>query len=203
MDAEMASELGEEVEMAMETLPPSFGGLIRNPHKKHHSQFKVYEWMALLHLYIIPIAWELGFNYDVLSNFALSVDIVEVAMSHTPKSDMDLAALYNLVRSFLGGFERLYVQNDPAKVSRCRLCIWQLIHVPIHRLCHTWLATSVNWDGRLNTSNDLLFLQMKASSETKTLTKIAIIWNLLKSSNTCHQHITKALLKHNKYICIL
>ena len=53
-------------------------------------------------------------------------------MSHTPKSDEDLASLYNLVSSFLKGFERLYVQNDPAKVSRCRLCIWQLIHVPIH-----------------------------------------------------------------------
>jgi hypothetical protein len=83
--------------------------------------------MALLHWYIIALAWELGFNYDVLSNLALFVDIVEVAMSHTPMSDMDLAALYNLVRSFLEGFERLYVQNDPAKVSRCRLCIWQLI----------------------------------------------------------------------------
>ena len=60
------------------------------------------------------------------------VNVVEVAMSHTPKSDEDLASLYNLVSSFLEGFERLYVQGDPAKVSRCRLCIWQLIHVPVH-----------------------------------------------------------------------
>jgi hypothetical protein len=52
---------------------------------------------------------------------------------------VDLASLYNLVRSFLEGFERLYVQNDPAKVSRCRLCIWQLIHVPIH----------ITWNGSI------------------------------------------------------
>ena len=132
MSEEMASELGEEIEKAMATLPPSFSGRIRNPDTKRSSQYKVFEWMALLHWYIIPIGLELGFNRNVLSNFAQFVDIVEVAMSHTPKSNEDLASLYNLVCSFLEGFERLYVQNDPAKVSRCWLCIWQLIHVPTH-----------------------------------------------------------------------
>ena len=66
MDAEMASELGEEIEKAITTLPPSFSGPIRNPYKKRHSQYKVYEWMALLHWYIIPIASELGFDEHVL-----------------------------------------------------------------------------------------------------------------------------------------
>jgi hypothetical protein len=132
MHAEMASQLGEEIERAMAFLPPALSGLVRNPFKKRHSQYKVYEWMALLHWYIIPIAWELGFDRDVLENFAQFVNIIEVAMSHSPKSDSDLASLYKLVKSFLQGFERLYVQNDPAKVSRCRLCIWQLIHVPTH-----------------------------------------------------------------------
>ena len=88
--------------------------------------------MALLHWYIISMAWELEFDKDVLENFAQFVNIVEVAMSHSPKSDNDLFSLYTLVKSFLQGFERLYVQNDPEKVSRCRLCIWQLIHVPTH-----------------------------------------------------------------------
>jgi hypothetical protein len=60
------------------------------------------------------------------------VDIIEVAMSHTPKSTEDLAALYRQIKSFLIEFERLYVENDPTKVSRCRLCIWQLIHIPHH-----------------------------------------------------------------------
>jgi hypothetical protein len=132
MDADMASELGEEIEKAVTTLPPSLSGPIRNPFKKHHSQYKVYEWMALLHWYIIPIAWELGFNEDVLENFVEFVNLVEAAMSHTPKSNEDLASLYNLAISFLEGFERLYVHGDPTKVSRCRLCIWQLIHVPVH-----------------------------------------------------------------------
>jgi hypothetical protein len=95
--------------------------------------------MALLHWYIIPIAWELGFDEEVLQNFVQFVDIIEVAMSHSPKSDEDLAALYNLIKSFLEGFERLYVQNDPLKVSRCRLCIWQLIHVPMH----------ISWNGSI------------------------------------------------------
>ena len=55
-------------------------------------------------------------------------------MSHSPKSDNELFSLNSLVKSFLLGFERLYVQNDPEKVLRCRLCIWQLIHV--HSICH-------------------------------------------------------------------
>ncbi len=132
MDAEMASSFGEEIEKAVQTLPPSFCGPIRNPYKKRHSQYKIYEWMALLHWYIIPIAWELKFNDEVLRNFAQFVDIVEVAMSHSPKLNNDLLVLYKQVMSFLQGFEELYVQDDAGKVSRCRLCIWQLIHVPTH-----------------------------------------------------------------------
>jgi hypothetical protein len=65
--------------------------------------------------YIIPITWELGFNGEVLSKFAQFVDVVEVAMSHPPKSGMDLVSLYNLVRSFLEGFEKLYVQKIQPK----------------------------------------------------------------------------------------
>jgi hypothetical protein len=56
MDTEIVSQLGEEIEKAVKTLPSSFCGPIRNPYKKRHSQYKVYEWMALLHWYIIPIA---------------------------------------------------------------------------------------------------------------------------------------------------
>jgi hypothetical protein len=139
MDADIASQLGQEIEKAMATLPPSFSGPIRNPYKKRQSQYKVYEWMALLHWYIIPVAWELGFDKDVLRNFAQFVNIIEVAMSHSPKSTEDLASLYNLIKSFLIGFEELYVHDDAAKVSRCRLCIWQLIHIPHH----------ISWNGSI------------------------------------------------------
>jgi Transposase family tnp2 len=139
MDGDMAAALGEHIEQAMVTLPPSFCSPIRNPYKKRQSQYKIYEWMALLHWYIIPIAWELDFDEEVLKNFVDFVNIIEVAMSHSPKSDLDLANLHELIKTFLEGFERLYVQNDPMKVSRCRLCIWQLIHVPYH----------IDWNGSI------------------------------------------------------
>lgn len=29
-------------------------------------------------------------------------------------------------------FEKIYVNGDPEKVSRCRLCVFQLIHIPAH-----------------------------------------------------------------------
>jgi hypothetical protein len=136
MDTEIVSQLGEEIEKAVKTLPSSFCGPIRNPYKKCHSQYKVYEWMALLHWYIIPIAWELDFDQEVLKNFADFADIVETAMTISPRSDKDLSELHELAASFLKEFERLYVDDDPMKVSRCRLCIFQLIHVPYHILWH-------------------------------------------------------------------
>src|SRR6201996_812431 len=76
MDKDMASKLGALVEKAVQTLPSSFCGPIRDPYKKRHSQYKVYEWMALLHWFIIPMAWELGFDRDVLRNFSQFADIV-------------------------------------------------------------------------------------------------------------------------------
>jgi hypothetical protein len=68
----------------------------------------------------------------VLKNFADFADIVETAMTISPRSDKDLSELHELAASFLKEFERLYVDDDPMKVSRCRLCIFQLIHVPYH-----------------------------------------------------------------------
>ena len=147
----MASQLGEEIEKAMNTLPSSFSGPIRDTHKKRHSQYKIYEWMALLHWYIIPIAWELGFDREVLENFMEFADLVEIAMSHTPKSDKQLAAAYVLAQSFLEVFQRLYVHNEPKNVSRFRLC-WQLVHVPTH----------MSWNGSIRfvqLSNNWVILQ--------------------------------------------
>ena len=43
------------------------------------------------------------------------------------------------MKSFLEEFERLYVHNDPDNISRCRLCIWQLLHVPTH----------ISWNGSI------------------------------------------------------
>jgi hypothetical protein len=58
--------------------------------------------------------------------------MVENAMTISQKPHEDLGTLHALARSFLTDFERLYVGGDPEKVSRCRLCIFQLIHVSYH-----------------------------------------------------------------------
>jgi hypothetical protein len=49
MDKNIASVLGAEIEKGVKTLPSSFCGPIRNPDEKCQSQYKIYEWMALLH----------------------------------------------------------------------------------------------------------------------------------------------------------
>jgi len=62
---------GELVAQAsLSTLPASFCGSVHDPFLKSTSQYKIYEWIALLHWYIIPIGIELQFNESVLSNFA-------------------------------------------------------------------------------------------------------------------------------------
>jgi hypothetical protein len=132
MSQDLASKLGEEVEKAIATLPPSFSGLIWDPSKKRHSQFKIYEWMALLHWYIVPIAWELGFNQEVVKNFARFSNVVEYAMTPVPQTQKDLIKLYDEIVCFLREFESLYVGNDPSKISCCKLFIFQLIHIPYH-----------------------------------------------------------------------
>jgi hypothetical protein len=139
INTDMARKFGGLVSEAMTTLPASFCGLVRDPFLKRQSQYKIYEWMALLHWYIIPLGIELGFPLAVLENFSHFVEAVEVAMTISPRSSKELANLYILIQTFLEGFERLYVGNDPEKLSRCRLCIFQLIHVPIH----------IEWNGSI------------------------------------------------------
>jgi hypothetical protein len=70
LSQQKAEDLGRLIPLAMETLPPIFCGPVRDPHLKRQSQYKVYEWMALLHWYLIPIGTELQFHPSVLRNFS-------------------------------------------------------------------------------------------------------------------------------------
>lgn len=132
LSQEKASLFGQLLSKAMATLPAAFCGPVRDTHLKRQSQYKIYEWMALLHWYILPIGSAVGFNPAVLENFSHFSEAVEFTMTIKPRSDGDLLELHNMIKRFLEGFERLYVGKDPQKISRFRLCMFQLIHVPAH-----------------------------------------------------------------------
>ncbi|KZP23690.1 hypothetical protein FIBSPDRAFT_676243, partial [Athelia psychrophila] len=132
VNSEVAATLGQMVAKATATLPPSFCGPIRDPHLKRNSQYKIYEWMALLHWYLIPLAIELHFDKAVLDNFANFVEGVESAMTVADRTYEDIGKIFVLFADFIDGFEKIYVGKDPTKISRCRLCIFQLVHVPQH-----------------------------------------------------------------------
>ncbi|KAF8879367.1 hypothetical protein BD779DRAFT_1446976 [Infundibulicybe gibba] len=127
-----AEQLGQLVVLAMESLPPEFCGPVRDPFLKRQSQYKVYEWMALLHWYIIPIGIELEFQPSVLENFAGFVGAIEFAMTIQPRSFDETQELYQKIAGFLHEFEILYIGNNPENILRARLCMFQLIHVPMH-----------------------------------------------------------------------
>jgi len=133
------AEFGALIPGAMKTLPPVFCGPVRDPYLKRQSQYKIYEWMALLHWYIIPIGIETGMHPSVLKNFSQFVEIIEFAMTSTKRTDANLSYLQELIIKFLLGFEKLYIGNDPEKINRMRLCIFQLIHVPNH----------IRWNGSI------------------------------------------------------
>lgn len=132
MSDEMTKALGQCVVSSMATLPPSFCGPIRNPALKRNSQYKMFEWMGLSYWYIVPICLELGFNYKVVEHYSVFVEIVTFAMSLNPRMESDLKLLQIKIINFLLEFERIYIGDDPKKINRARLCIFQLIHVPIH-----------------------------------------------------------------------
>ena len=137
--ANKARQFDQLVSEAMPTLPASFCGVVRDPFLKRQSQYKIFEWMALLHWYIIPVGIELGFNHLLLANFSEFVEAVEMVMTISPRSKQELVELHQTLQRFLEGFEQIYVAGDPEKVSRCRLCIFQLIHMPQH----------IEWNGSI------------------------------------------------------
>ncbi|KAJ3511897.1 hypothetical protein NLJ89_g3836 [Agrocybe chaxingu] len=134
-----AQELGCLIPLAMATLPPAFCGPVQDPYLKRQSQYKVYEWMALLHWYIIPIGIELSFTPAILRNFARFVYTIEFAMTIKGRDEEDLQHLHDTIAEFLKEYERLYIGQDPEKIQRARLCVFQLIHIPRH----------IQWNGSI------------------------------------------------------
>ena len=134
-----ASLLSSLVASAMPTLPPAFCGPIRDVHLKRQSQYKIFEWMALLHWYIVLIRLEISMNMLVLENFSIFSRAMEYEMTIAARNMEDLHRLQNMIVDFLVGFQRLYIGNNPILNSRARLCIFQLIHIPIH----------IYWNGSL------------------------------------------------------
>ena len=136
---EKLKSLGEKIPQAMSTLPASFCGPVRDIFLKRNSQYKIFEWMALLHWYIIPIGIELGFNSNTLQNFADFSEIITFTMTLKPRSENELKDLHNLIVKFLLNYEKIYIGSNPENISRARLCIFQLIHIPLH----------IKWNGNI------------------------------------------------------
>ncbi len=132
ISAFLIDQLGAAVANNNCNLPPSFCGAVRNPATKRQSQYKIYEWMALAHWYIVPMGIEMGFDSRLIQKFSKFISIIEFSMTIKPRSHEEIAKLHSDICDFLTDFEAIYVHYDPEKVSRMRLCIFQLIHIPSH-----------------------------------------------------------------------
>jgi hypothetical protein len=132
MPAPMTKKFGQCVVSTMATLPPSFCSAIRDPALKRNSQYKIYEWMGLTLWYMVPIYLEMEFNYSDIEHYSEFIEIVTFAMFLNPHIKRDLGPLQRKIINFLLRFEHLYIGDDLEKINQAHLCIFQLIHIPIH-----------------------------------------------------------------------
>ncbi|KAF9525032.1 hypothetical protein CPB83DRAFT_838413 [Crepidotus variabilis] len=79
---------------------------------------------------------ELQVDFRVVENLSLFASAVDYAMAVEGRSELDLWNLREEIVRFLVGFERLYIGTKPELNSRARLCIFQLIHIPMHIKWH-------------------------------------------------------------------
>ena len=100
LHADIACEFGKAVSEAISTLPAAFCGPVRDPFLKHQSQYEIYEWMALVHWYILSIGIELGFPSAVLKSFSLFVKIVNASMTIRSWSEPELQQLLIVIEAF-------------------------------------------------------------------------------------------------------
>ncbi|KAJ8486995.1 hypothetical protein ONZ45_g14488 [Pleurotus djamor] len=126
---EQGAEFGRLLFHANATLPPSFSGPVRNLYTKRNSQYKIYEWMNVVHLYTVPILRAINADSRIIHNYALFVEIAEEVTHLRGHTESELQALEDKIIKFIKSYELLYV-NDAADITRCRLCITYLIHIP-------------------------------------------------------------------------
>lgn len=184
LDRTKTSLLGHTIAEAMSTLPPLFCGPIRDPFLKRNSQYKIYEWMGLLHWYLIPLGLELDFDLEVLTNFADFVEAIEIAMTPQPRTLDEIGDLHTLIAGFLNKFEEIYIGNNEEKIFRCRLCIFQLIHVPRH----------IYWNGSVRVGSQATVERAIGEVGRKVRSKKAPFANL---ANLVHEReLVKLLLQY-------
>ncbi|KAJ8519136.1 hypothetical protein ONZ45_g3888 [Pleurotus djamor] len=126
---EQGAEFGRLLAYSNTTLPPSFSGPVRNLYTKRNSQYKIYEWMNVVHMYTVPILQAVGADSRIIDNYALFVEIAEEVTHLRGHTEADLEALEGKIAMFLRSYEHIYI-NSPADIVRCRLCIAYLIHIP-------------------------------------------------------------------------
>jgi hypothetical protein len=196
LPARKAQKFGELVVEGMQTLPPSFCGPVRDPHLKRQSQYKAYEWMALLHWYTLAIGIELEFNPMLLHVFSQFAAIVEFSMTIAPRSQEDLDRLQESVMQFLNDYESLFVGNDPSRIYRCRLCVFQLFHVPMHI---RWFG-SIRMGSQATVERSIGEVGHKIHSKKEpftNLTNIIIEQECIRIAQSYYPHLSKNLSNHS------
>lgn len=82
-------------------------------------------------------------SFHCHQNFADFVWCVEFAMTPIARTEEDLWNLCKRIVKFLTGFDQIYVGNNPENNHRACLCVFQMIHIPVH----------IEWNGSIRTGS--------------------------------------------------
>ncbi|KAK0519000.1 hypothetical protein OC835_007670 [Tilletia horrida] len=110
-------------------LPGAFGSKPRNPHTKHNSHFKMVEWMATFHFYLGPYLQDAGAPTELLDMIVAILDGISFASQSHGCRFVEVHAVRRSFITFVTEWERLYIRNDDALLSRARLSIHLLLHI--------------------------------------------------------------------------
>jgi hypothetical protein len=122
--------VGEIMEFSVSNIPAALGGAPSNIHLNRNSQYKLWEWAAFLHWFSLPMLFRMNAPTEVIAHWGLFVESIDAIMNHEGVLEEALPTLQRKLDKFVRDFEKIYVRGNIKLVSRCRLYLFQLCHIP-------------------------------------------------------------------------
>lgn len=173
------------MENAAADIPGAFGAPPSNLHTGRNSQYKLFEWAAFLHWFSIPMLVSMGAPQEVTKHWSLLVHAVSLILDRNGISEENLNLVQQMLHTFVVDFEKMYVQGELSLVHRCKLYIFQLLHVTTQiRLNGTFrlgsqfsMERTIGYFKRLIRSSKAPFVDLaNCMIKQETLTVLALLY---------------------------
>jgi hypothetical protein len=121
--------IGSWIDACANDIPSHFGTAPSNINKNRNSQYKLFEWAAFLQWFSLPFLMTLQAPQEVIAHWGLLVLSTQLVLDHNGISEKNLKSVEKLLNRFVVDFERIYVRNKLELSGRCKLYLFQLLHI--------------------------------------------------------------------------